>query len=329
MISIIHPTEMCNQHCTYCVNYKGTDVMSIDTLVNSIEFISHIQDGNRDHVEFHSVEPTLRGLPFFVRAEELLTEFGVDTKRLLASNTTSDVWCNNIDEWCRFLSDNDWAMNISLDGSERIHDRNRGQGTWNKVINSLINIKEHDIGYGIISVITHGDDLNEVYDFFVGINEPFQINPTLPINDMGAAMCDLFNRWITDHKPLKIEPFTKIFKYFTGQYYIKECPNICAHDLVSISPNGDVRPCGFFWDNTDLRGLYIYGNVNTDKFDDIWYGAERQKMLEYVDCIPADCMVCHWIDFCGTGCSYAKHAGADKCGYMKELLDHAAWIGGS
>lgn len=301
--------------------------MSTDTLVNTIEFLTHLQSDGRDHVEFHSVEPTLRGLPFFVKAEELLTDFGIDTKRLLATNMTSDEWCGGIDDWCRFLSDNDWAMNVSLDGCERIHDANRGTGNWSKVIDSLIHIKEYGIGYGTIATISNGSDLNDVYDFFVDINEPVQLNPTLPINDMAPALCDLFDRWIADRKPIVIEPFSKIFKYFTGQYYVKECPNICAHDLVSIAPNGDVRPCGFFWDNTGLKDLYVYGNVNTDSFNDIWYGLKRQSMLEYVDSIPEDCMTCRWIDFCGTGCSYSKHAGADKCGYMKTLLEHASWIG--
>lgn len=328
MISIIHPTSACNQNCLYCVNYKGSDIMSDDTLVNTIDFLTHIYGDNQaGHIEFHSVEPTLRGLPFFIRAEALLQDFGIETKRLIATNTTSNNWCDNIDNWCEFISDNDWAMNISLDGPEYIHDRNRGRGNWGKVISSLIKVKEYNIGYGIIATILYGYDLDDVYDFFVDIDEDVQFNPTLPINDMSEELCSLFNRWLNDHKPIRISPFSKIFNYFTGQRYNKECPNICTHKLVSIAPNGDVRPCGFFWDNTDLCKEHIFGNVNIDTFDDIWYGDARQKMIEYVDCIPDDCMTCQWIDFCGTGCSYAKQAGADKCGYIRPLLENASWLG--
>ena len=302
--------------------------MSDDTLVNTIDFLTNLYtDDVNGNIEFHSVEPTLRGIDFYERAEWLLTDFGIDTVRMLATNTTSDDWCDNITEWCEFLSSNGWVMNISLDGNESIHNRNRGEGSWEKVIKSLITIKEYDIDYGIIATVLKGNDLNGIYDFFVSINENVQLNPTMPINNMAPELCNLFDRWLRDHKPISIEPFSKIFKYFTGQYYVKECPNICTHDLVSIDPAGFVRPCGFFWDNTSICDMRVYGNVNTDSFDDIWYGAERQKMLEYVDCIPEDCMVCPWIDFCGTGCSYAKHAGADKCGYIKPLLEHTCWIG--
>ena len=328
MITTIHPVEMCNQNCSYCINYKGNRIMSDDTLVNTIDFLTNLYPGDiGGNIEFHSVEPTLRGLPFFIRAEELLQDFEIDTDIMLATNTTSNMWMQDIDGWCQFLSDNKWVMNISLDGPEYIHDRNRGKGNWKKVIESLIHIKDYDIGYGIISTIKYAKDLNDVYDFFISINEKVQLNPTIPFNDMTNELCNLFDRWLIDGKRIRVEPFSKIFNYFTGQRYIKECPNICTHNIVSIDTVGDVRPCGFFWDNTDLKDSHVYGNVNTNTFDEIWFGAERQKMLEYIDMIPADCMICPWIDFCGTGCSYVKHAGADKCGYIKELLEHTCWLG--
>lgn len=329
MIVILHPTWLCNQTCEYCVTHRGITEMSDDTHINAIDFVSHLPKIPGSHIEYHSNEPTLhsKGLDFYTRAESLLTDFGIDMKRLLASNTTSKPWLQDIDAWCEFLSKYDWAMNISLDGPEYIHDKYRGVGNWEKVISSIIKIKEYNIDYGIISVISDGADLNHVYDFFVDINENVQLNPTLPNNDMIVELCTLFDRWITDCKPIQIEPFSKIFRYFTRQYYTRECPNICVHQLVSIAPNGDVRPCGFFADHSDLYNQHIYGNVNNNTFDEIWYGTERQKMIEYVDMIPEDCMTCRWIDFCGTGCSYAKHAGADKCGYTKELLEHASWLG--
>lgn len=299
-------------------------MMSEDTLVNTLYFLSSVHDAPADKMLFHSVEPTLRGLPFFIRAEEVIEEFGISVDRLLATNTTSDVWCNNIDDWCKFLSDNNWTMNISLDGTEHIHDRNRGAGNWRKVIESLIHIKEHDISYGIISVVVDGEDLNPVYDFFVDIGNSLQLNPVMPINDMAAELCDLFDRWMLDGRPIPINPFDDVLKYINDEFYTRSCPGSCGYNFVSIIPNGDVLPCGVFWDNTDIADLYVYGNVNTDSFDDIWYGAERQKMLDYVDNVPDECNACRWIDFCGTGCSHAKHAGADKCGYMKTLLEHVA-----
>lgn len=328
MMVTVHPTEMCNQSCKYCVTHKGTKTMSDDTLINSIDFISHLQPCKESsYVGFFSAEPTLRGLPFFIRAEELMVDFGINMHRMLATNTTTNEWQNNMGEWLNFLHTNDWLMNISLDGPEYIHDRNRGAGSWREVIDSLIHIKEHNIQYGIISVIMNGSDLNPVYDFFVDINEPVQLNPTLPFNDMNEELCALFDRWLIDHKPINIHPFNNIFNYFTNQRYTSECPTICTHDLASIAPNGDVRPCEYFWDNTDMKDLYVYGNVNTDSFDDIWHGEVRQRMLDYVNNTPEDCKTCPWINFCGTGCSYAKHVGADKCSYVKELLEHASWLG--
>lgn len=328
MIVTIHPTEMCNQNCVYCTNYKGSNVMSDDTLINTMHFIKQLPKiGGRNQVEFHSVEPTLCGLPFFIRANDLFDEFNINGDRNIATNTTSSEWCDNIIEWCSFIHDNDWGMNLSIDGPEYIHDRNRGKGNWKKVINSLINIKEHYIRYGIIAVINKGKDLNNVYDFFIDINEDVKFNPVQPFNDFNSELCLLFDKWINDHKPISIDPFTKIFNYFTSQDYNKNCPNICVHELVAVLPNGDVVPCMCFWDNSGLKDKYIYGNVNTDTFDDIWYGQERQKAIDYVDYIPKECESCQWLDLCGTGCSYAKHRGADKCGYIKALLENASWLG--
>lgn len=301
--------------------------MSEDTLVNTMYFLTNLHENPKDKMLFHSVEPTLRGLPFFIKAEELIGEFDISVIRQLATNTTSHVWRDNIDDWCQFLSENNWTMNISLDGPEHIHDRNRGQGNWRKVIESLIHIKEHNISYGIISVILNGYDLNDVYDFFVDLNENLQLNPVMPINDMNTELCDLFDRWMCDKKPIHINPFDDIYNLIIGKPHTRSCPSNCGYDFVSIIPNGDVMPCGVFWDNTELKDKYIYGNVNTDTFEEIWYGAERQKMLDYVDNTPDDCKKCRWLDFCGTGCSHAKHVGADKCGYMKALLENAAWLG--
>lgn len=327
MIITIHPTGLCNQSCPYCTTYKSADVMSKDTLVNTLDFVNRIQAKTNDgYIEFHSAEPTMVGIPFFENAINVMESLGITNRCLLATNMTSDAWQQNISNWCAFLSENNWAVNVSLDGPEHIHDSHRGVGTWRKVIESIIKIKEYNIQYGTIAVIVDGQEMDEVYDFFVSAQENVQLNPVMPHNNVGGSLCRVFDRWIADEKPIQIDPFSRVFKYLTSQRFSHECHTTCGHDLVSIDPDGYVRPCGFFWDNTKLKDLFVYGNVNTDSYDDIWFGDTRRTFLEYVNCKPYECLQCPWLNYCGGGCSYCNFSGADHCGHIKQLLEHAAWL---
>lgn len=69
----------------------------------------------------------------------------------------------------------------------------------------------------------------------------------------------------------------------------KKCS--AAITSFSVSPNGNVRPCG--------HNIDSYGNIIEEKFSDIW---EKMKEWRSGSYIPNECKDCRALHFCAGGC---------------------------
>lgn len=143
---VLQLTQQCNLRCNYCVyseNYTGTRMhsskqMSSYTLRKSIDFLaSHSSQSDNLHIGFYGGEPLLRFdliQEAFSYIKEKLTE-----KRISYSMTTNGVLLSG--DVLKTMVENDVAIQVSFDGPEEIHDRNRrniyGTGSFQKVIANL------------------------------------------------------------------------------------------------------------------------------------------------------------------------------------------------
>jgi uncharacterized protein len=77
------------------------------------------------------------------------------------------------DPWCGFIAEAGINVGVSVDGPQRLHDKNRvtrsGRGTFDKTIAGIRRLKAHGVPFHVISVLT-GDSLaapREMFDFYL------------------------------------------------------------------------------------------------------------------------------------------------------------------
>jgi uncharacterized protein len=75
--------------------------------------------------------------------------------------------------WCEFFAADRVNIGVSIDGPQRLHDRNRltrsGRGTFEKTIAGIRLLRRHGVPFHVISVLSMDSMLaaREMFDFYV------------------------------------------------------------------------------------------------------------------------------------------------------------------
>jgi len=339
MITTILPTDTCNLDCVYCVSRKGHNRMDMRTLYNTIDFVAAVHDHTKQcgHIEWHAAEPMTMPLSFFEDAERRFKAIGCDVERVMCSNLALLT-----DEWVDFIQKYKYGVSTSLDGDVYLHDANRGQGSFEKAIRAISKLEKNGIYAGHIAVLSplsckHAD---EIYPFFKYAKRSFKLNIATPNTfqkETLAAMILIFEEWFADKNSIRIDPFDEMVNFFLKKEYARKCYCFCNESVICIDSFGDVYPCESFVINRNT-GDYVLGNVNTDQWEDIWFGEKRAKFLKFQNNIKDECKECPYVQYCGGGCSAdsvmignTETKMGSTCEIIKPLMDHISakigWLG--
>lgn len=162
--TLVKPSgSACNLACRYCYYldkaklYGGNEpVMSKELLETYI--MQFIQANDTPSVEFcwHGGEPLLLGVDFYKRAIKLQQKYagGKEIHNSLQTNGTLVT-----EDWCRFFSDNNFLIGLSIDGPEDIHNAHRvnkgGRPTFNKVFSVAAMMSRMHVDFNTLSVVSH------------------------------------------------------------------------------------------------------------------------------------------------------------------------------
>ncbi len=340
MIAIILPTDECNLNCSYCHARKGHNKMSEKTLNNSIDFVSNVFSKLHEHghLEWHAAEPMMMPISFYERAENMLSDIGLSTERVMCTNLTLLTT-----EWVKFFKKHDYKVSTSLDGDRYLHDYNCGTGSFDAVIKAMAMLKHNKIGHGNIAVLSEhsAKHADEIYPFFRCANLNLKLNIESP-NTFTAlsltAMMRVFDDWWNDKNGIRVDPFNEMVNFFIKNSGRCKCSVPCAYNIFAIDTFGDVYPCETFVNSDPAFDKYCFGNVNTDTWDDIWFGDTRMDFLSFQDNVSDECRECPYFSYCGGGCSHESVAIGNTeikmgatCEIIKPLMDHIAekvdWLG--
>lgn len=331
MIGILHPTDKCNLNCAYCNSRKGEAVMDAATLNNAVDFMSKIfrsSSSNRHQMEWHAAEPMTLPVEWYEEAEEVLKEKRFKWAKVMCSNFTMFD-----QEWAYFMLRYGYRASLSIDGDRFIHDRNRGEGTFDKVIQAIILLKQNKIRYGGICVLSEYacDHWDELYPFFRVSQIPIKINPEIPnnFNEKAAeAMIGLYDQWYADHGVVNIDPFAEMTRWILGVSKQRKCYIPCGEHIFSVDTTGDVYACSAFVQDVETDD-YVWGNVNDDTWKEIWFGERRKRFLRYKNTRTEECLKCPYNAYCGGGCTKdsvmignTKTRLGSTCGIFRPLMDH-------
>src|SRR5215469_1111179 len=171
---VVQPTPFCNIDCRYCylADRANKSVVARETLENL--FTQVFASGWIDQelsVVWHAGEPLVLPIAFYRDALTMidgLKPAGLQVKHSFQTNGTLID-----DAWCDFIAEADIAVGVSIDGPQRLHDRNRitrsGRGTFDKTVAGIRRLKRHGVPFHVISVLT-AESLaapEEMFEFYL------------------------------------------------------------------------------------------------------------------------------------------------------------------
>ncbi|MCX6259267.1 MAG: anaerobic sulfatase-maturation protein [Bacteroidia bacterium] len=321
----------CNLNCTYCYYLEKKKLypetremkMSVDLLENF----------TRQFIESHQVsvvtftwqggEPTLMGLDFFRRAIELQKKYS-GGKKIENAFQTNGIRLN--DDWCKFFTDNNILVGISIDGAEHNHDHYRktlsGRPTFKKVMKSVELLHRHKVEFNTLSTVNSYNVhfASETYRFLKKIGSGFvQFLPVVEhmaeerpeqelqliapmhsknvkvtqwsvgVSDYGEFLMTIFDEWVRNDVA---KYYVQIFDA-TLANYVGENPGLCVFndtcgDALVMEHNGDLFSCDHF-----VYPEYFLGNLTETPLIDL---VKSQKQFDFgVDkrnTLPRYCLQC-------------------------------------
>ena len=331
---LIKPSSAnCNIDCKYCF-YKclcnnreeySRGFMSEETLKELIVSAIDYADGYLAFA-FQGGEPTLAGVDFFKKAVHLQKEYNY--KNLIIENTIQTNGILIDESWAEFLGSNDFLVGLSLDGNKKMHDMYRqdtgGNGTFEKVMNTISLFNKYNVKFNILSVITAQSSVkaSALYKFYN--RNKFDYIQLIPCMDeadrgniyeaehkimhseyavtpkeYGKFLCEIFDMWYEDFvngSRMDIRMFSNLAQMAAG-YPAEECGmNGKCNCYFVVEGDGSVYPCDFYC--TDEWQL---GNVS-DGFNVL---ADSDKAKDFVNIslhISEKCSDCKYFSLCRGGC---------------------------
>ncbi len=137
-------TAVCNLNCLHCYvsRFRSLNELSID---EKMKLVKEFADLGIEHVNLTGGEPLIhRDLPEIVKA---LADYGIDISVVTNGTIISD---GKLEVLAKYYS----SVYVSLDGPRAIHDRIRGVGVFDRVIEFLTKARELGIKLGTVMAVS-------------------------------------------------------------------------------------------------------------------------------------------------------------------------------
>lgn len=253
-------------------------------------------------------EPTLMGLDFYRKAIAIQKKYS-GGKKIENSFQTNGTRLN--DEWCKFFSDNNILVGISIDGEEHVHDHYRrtfsGNATFRMVMKGIELLHRNRVEFNTLSVINdyNVNFASETYRFLKNIGSGFLqflpvveriagnereadlslVSPSfnanasvtswsVPAEKFGRFMITVFDEWVRkDVGKYFIQLFDSTLANWVG-----EMPGVCVFaetcgDALVMEHNGDIYSCDHF-----VYPEYYLGNMRDMSLKEI---VRSQKQFDF------------------------------------------------
>ena len=237
---------LCNLGCHYCYYLdkqrlypRGRSFRMPDDLLEEY-IVQHIAACTEPVISFswHGGEPTILGLDYFRKIVTLQRKHQPADREIVNGIQTNGTLLD--EDWCRFLAAEGFAVGISLDGPQDMHDRYRatkdGRSVFEQTMRGYRLLQQHQIPAEILCVVSSHNVRfpSEVYRFFRELGAPYlsflplvERRPeaeggvsdrTVPAEAWGAFLCTIFDEWkARDIGRVKVQIFEEAVRPAFGQ----------------------------------------------------------------------------------------------------------------
>ena len=317
----------CNLKCSYCyypdtknlTRKAGLIVMPDDILEKYI--IDHFKasSGPDYFFSWHGGEPTLAGIDFYRRAVSFQKRHKPSDGNVINGIQSNGTMID--DEWCRFFSEENFYVGVSIDGPEDLHNSSRltaaGGPSFNKTMAGYEKLRQYGIRNEILCVVRNenaGKPL-EVYRFFKSLGAQFLTFLPLVIQNkngkdadpdhsvepeaFGKFLCTIFDEWEEeDVGKIRIQIIEEaIGTVFRNDHTLCIFKKICGGVPV-VEINGDFYSCDHYVDGNHLIGNITQNTLAQmlDSEAQAAFGEAKFKTL------PDYCLRCGVLDMCNGEC---------------------------
>jgi uncharacterized protein len=317
---------LCNLNCTYCYYlekqelYKGNKVLKMPEDLLEKYISQHFEACSEEYIIFswHGGEPLMAGIDFYRKAVEMQEKFNTRGIKIINGIQTNCTLIN--DEWCRFFSENDFLIGISMDGPENMHNKYRlsksGEPSFQEVLKGYWLLKKYGITTEILCVVN--DFIvkfpKEVYAFFkslkteyisflplverVGASSMVTKN-SVPALEFGDFLIDIFDEWTEqDIGEIKIQLFQEALrKAFNQDHTLCVFKKTCGGVPV-LEHNGDFYSCDHY-----VNKEHLVGNISEKSLLEMLESKQQYRFGQAKwDSLPNYCLQCEVLDMCNGEC---------------------------
>ena len=287
-------TNRCNNRCVWCYasnRYEKEDLSKEEF----IKVIKYLADNGVFEITFSGGEPTLNKA--LLELIEYANNLGLSTHLITNGTLLSKDAVKKLER--TGLK----SIQISIEGIEDQHNKITNNNCFKDCVNGIKNVVNSKISLATNTTISNLNK-NNVYEIL-------QL-----LHSLGVKKAN-FNYCITDKADLKISKeelenvleqisnfkkddfktnwlqpvelcYIDIYKYFSKASKCSACDT-----SITISANGDLRPCSF----SDT----VVGNIKKDKLEGVWSSDFFKKFREK-EIMKENCIGCTKLAKCGGGC---------------------------
>ncbi|MDD4859899.1 MAG: radical SAM protein [Dehalococcoidales bacterium] len=333
----MHLTERCNLHCRHCYQTRKVPEMSLEEVTQAIENIKKATDS---WVTEYAMEmsPSFHftgGEPFF--RDDLFAILETARERGFATALMSNGTLITPEIAQRLKKEQVSDVQVSLEGMKYVHDRIRGDGSFQKALRGIANLVANDVSTSVNMTLSrlNIDEVEGVVDLAgeMGVN---MVTFSRLVScgrgkELGEAMLtpeELAALYGRLHKVRGKVALSSLDPLYTVSGIAGKIPQAdfpvggCAAGVfgITIAADGGIMPC--------RRMDLTIGNIKTDSFRQLWAESPVLWALRERSSYHDKCGDCRYWSVC-RGCravalAYARadgvedYLGADpQCPYFK------------
>jgi uncharacterized protein len=318
---------ICNLACKYCYYlekehlYSEAESFRMPDHILEEYIVQHIEACPTPVISFswHGGEPTMLGLDYFRKIVAIQRKHTPPGRRITNGMQTNGILLN--EDWCRFLAAEGFAVGLSMDGPQEMHNRYRvtkgQQPTHKQVMRGYKLLRKHRVYFDILCVVHAQNVLYpiQVYRFFKEIKAQYlgflplvEQEPdgnggvshrTVPAKAWGDFLCAIFDEWkLHDIGQIKVQIFEEAARTAFGQEHGLCIFRESCGDVPVIEHNGDFFSCDHYVDAD-----HCLGNIQEAPLAEMLESpAQRAFGQAKANTLPRYCQECEVRLLCNGGC---------------------------
>jgi uncharacterized protein len=318
---------ICNLDCHYCYYLQKEDLYPDSTSFRMADdvleayIVQQIEASPQPEINFfwHGGEPTILGLDYFRKIVDLQRKHQPPGREIRNGLQTNGLL---IDEaWCRFFATEGFAIGLSLDGPQALHDAYRvtkGQGpSHQQAMRGYKLLRQHRVPCDILCVV-HAENVKyptQVYRFFKQIKAEYisfiplverlpdalgEVGPrSVPADAFGTFLCTIFDEWVRyDIGQVMVQIFEEAALAGRGQGHALCIFRRTCGDVPVVEHNGDFYSCDHF-----VEPEHRLGNIRETSLVELFESPEQRAFGQAkLDTLPRYCRECEVRSLCNGGC---------------------------